>query len=215
MNCFKSDHCCFLALFLAMSLQGFTNPVSAQEAAEGEEPTTLEEAAVAIPAEEIAVRVEETRAFFREIQSEMGSDFPFLTIQERIPETERSLAALTAETETLLGTRVTGGALLDLRTDWLREAARLETWQQNLTERTAQLNEDLAALRQEPRVWEVTREEVIREGLPPEILDRVVTLLTALAELEPQLVNRRGELLRLQHRVTELQGQSRTWLQAI
>jgi len=215
MNCFKSDHCCFLALFLAMSLQGFTNPVSAQEAAEGEEPTTLEEAAVAIPAEEITVRVEETRAFFREIQSEMGSDFPLLTIQERIPETERTLAALTAETETLLGTRVTEGALLDLRTEWLREAARLETWQQSLTERTAQLNEDLAALRQVPRVWEATREEVIREGLPPEILDRVVTLLTALAELEPQLVNRRGELLRLQHRVTELQGQSRTWLQAI
>ena len=77
------------------------------------------------------------------------------------------MAALTAEIETLLGTRVTEGALRDLETEWLREAARLETWQQSLTERTAQLNEDLVALRQERRVWEETREEVIREGLPP------------------------------------------------
>jgi hypothetical protein len=103
----KSHHCCFLALFLVVSAQGFTNPVSAQESAEGEEPTTLEEAVGAVPTEEIAVQVNETRAFFEKIQSEMGSDSPLLTIQERIPETEQTLAALTAEIETLLGTRVT------------------------------------------------------------------------------------------------------------
>lgn len=214
MNYLKSNHCCFLALFLALSVQGFTHPFSAQETTT-EEPTTLAEVVVAIPAEEITVRVEETRAFLEEIQSEMGSDSPLLTIQEGIPETERTVAALTAQTETLLSTRVTEGPLQDLDTEWSRAAARLESWQRSLTERTARLNEDLAALRQESRVWEATREEVLREGLPPEILNRVVTLLTTLAELEPQLVNRRGELLRLQDRVTDFQGQSRTWLQAI
>ena len=70
MNCSKSDHCCFLALFLAVSVQGFTHPVSAQETA-AEEPTTLEEAVGPVPTEAITVRVEETRAFLGQIQSEL------------------------------------------------------------------------------------------------------------------------------------------------
>ena len=43
----------------------------------------------------------------------------------------------------------------------------------------------------------------------------MVSLLATLAEVELQSVNRRGQLLTLQDRVTELQAQSRTWLQAI
>ncbi len=67
MNCSKSDHCCFLAIFLAVSVQGFTHPVSAQETA-AEEPTTLEEAVGPVPTEAITVRVEETRAFLGQIK---------------------------------------------------------------------------------------------------------------------------------------------------
>ena len=214
MNCLKSHHRCFLALLLAVSVQGFTHPVSAQETV-AEEPRTLEEAVDRVPTEGITLRVERTRAFLEELQSEMVSDSSLLTIQEGIPETERTLATLTARTETLLGTQVTEGPLQDLGIEWSRQATQLETWQQRLTGRTAQLNEDLETLRQEQGVWEATREEAIREGLPSEILDRVERLLADLAELEPRAMDRRDQFLTLQDRVTELHGQSRTWLQAI
>jgi potassium efflux system protein len=93
-------------------------------------------------------------------------------------------------------------ALLDLRKQWSRHKARLDTWQKSLSDRSELLEGHQQELRQMEAVWEKTF-EAESASLPPELADRVRSVLKNIREIKGQSTARLGQLLSLQGKISE------------
>jgi len=158
--------------------------------------------AVAVPAAEIAAQSEAALANLRAIEATSASDSAE-QIEQQLPSLSQEIAVRTEEDARI----ITHGASLDLfrklNAAWREISEELSEWKRSLMRRAKQLQTDSAQLDQMEATWKATSESAASAHLPPELSQRIDSVLSQITIARQQLNDQLAHTLTLQNRVTE------------
>lgn len=187
-----------------------TKPVEASQRPKADEPAPP--AAIALP--EVVVQAEVTAAALRDIEASPGADDATREIAVELPVLTREIDARLGEHAKIMAQRPSLDVLRTLERGWKRTHDRLAELTQELTQRVAELDHMLARLSDFETTWSETR-AAARSQAPPEIVQRIETLLNEIKRARSEVETRRAEALRLQNRVTAQDAHASQALAAI
>jgi len=185
-------------------------PVEASQHPKSDEPAPP--AAIALP--EVVVQAEVTAAALRDIEASPGADDATREIAVELPVLTREIGARLGEHAKIMAQRPSLDVLRTLERGWKRTHDRLAELTQELTQQVAELDHMLARLSDFETTWSETR-ATARSQAPPEIVQRIETLLNEIKRARSEVETRRTEALRLQNRVTAQDARASQALAAI
>ncbi len=159
-----------------------------------------------IPAADIPGGAEQAVATFREITEAAARTEEVKTIEDGIDEERAKLEQLAAETHALLEQNLTRSELEDIEKRWRRREAVLDGWLTALRDRATALEKDLASIRTEAALWQLTGESADELDLPPALRATIRATLQTASEAESVVGKRRDQVLTLQTRVSVLKA---------
>jgi small-conductance mechanosensitive channel len=155
----------------------------------------------AIPVAEVARRADEAGAFLRSLDDQLPASPPIKRIEQELPALSERLADRFEQTQQTIDSRHALGTLDALTDSWRSSRGSLVAWLALVTERADWLEHQRAELAKLTATWTLTRTEVRAAKPPPELSQRVVDVLTALAEAQGRVEAERATTLVLQDRV--------------
>jgi small-conductance mechanosensitive channel len=155
----------------------------------------------AIPVAEVARRADEAGAFLRSLDDQLPASPPIKRIEQELPALSERLADRFEQTQQTIDSRHALGTLDALTDSWRSSRGSLVAWLALVTERADWLEHQRAELAKLTATWTGTRTEVRAAKAPPELSQRVVDVLTALAEAQGRVEAERATTLVLQDRV--------------
>lgn len=94
--------------------------------------------------------------------------------------------------------------LKTLETGWQRVSDNLTSWERDLTASASRLDKKINDLAEQAATWELTLELAKRSvGTPPEVLQRIETVIAATLQTRAAVERRRAQMLALQTRLVE------------
>jgi hypothetical protein len=155
----------------------------------------------AIPIAEIAGRADEVGAFLRSLDERLPAGPQIKKIEQELPPLSERLAERVEQTQQTIESRHALGTLDALTDSWRSSRGGLAAWMALVTERADWLEQQRADLARLAATWTRTRTEVRAAKAPPELSQRIVDVLTALAEAQGRVEAERATTLVLQDRV--------------
>jgi small-conductance mechanosensitive channel len=176
-------------------------PASAQPL--DQHPAAASARVLAIPVPEIAQRGEDVAARLRQSAERLATDPRVRDVESRLPEASDWLDARLVTTTQALDAGPSPSTLDGLTDSWMLLRARLVEWNQTLTRRATELEQELRELEALRATWSVSRDEALASGAPAPVVDRINATLAAVVSARDIVVDGRTRVLRLQDRVVK------------
>jgi small-conductance mechanosensitive channel len=187
-------------LILAVALYSSSaNAVAAPPAAE--ERKAAVDAPQAIPITEVAGRADEVGAFLRTLDEQLPASPQIKRIEQELPQLSERLADRFEQTQQTIGSRLSLGTMDTLTDFWRSNRGSLVAWMATVTERADWLEQRRVELAKLAATWTRTRTEVRAAKAPPELMQRILDVLTALAAAQARVEAERAMTLVLQDRI--------------
>lgn len=192
-----------LAFTLIVATGVGAQTAGAADTPSGDKPAVAEKAPapVAIPLAELSAQADAATINLREIVTRTS-------VERSLPEIERALPALTQELELrlrenarILAQRPSLELLRNLERNWRRTRETLLTWNSQLAERLAAIEQDATQLENLEGVWKATLSLATQESAPRELITRAESVLASIERARRTVDNQRALALRLQSRV--------------
>jgi len=161
----------------------------------------LVDAPSAIPIAEIAGRADEISALLRTLDERLPASPQIKRIEQELPSLSERLADRSEQTHQTIESRHALGTLDALMDFWRSSRGGLAAWMTTVTERADWLEQQRVELAKLGTTWTRTRTEVRAAKAPPELLQRVMDVLTALAGAQARVEAERATTLVLQDRI--------------
>ena len=158
---------------------------------------------VAIPLADVAARSEELGANLRRVEALLAPSYEIQAIEAAVGEAGDVLAELRRKLDALNDDEISMRMLSDHRLSWGQFDQKLAVWMTELQERwqtLAQEGTELSAARDE---WRITREDVIGDDAPIEIIEQIDRLLVRVDVVDSRLAERGDALGSVLARVSQ------------
>lgn len=171
-----------------------------------------------IPLGEVVAQAEAATASLNNIEAEMDTDQIASAIEEELPDLRRQIDARLNEDERIFSSQPSLETFRSLDSEWKMLATKVTLWRRSLTTRATALDREITRLRQLDQIWSTTLgraegvqtpstqsdfDETARAVTPPEILQRMQSVVAAIEHTRAATEKRRGEILTLQNNVAE------------
>jgi small-conductance mechanosensitive channel len=171
--------------------------------------------AAAIPLAEVAAQAEAAFASLHSVEGNLSADQATVTIQQELPVLTQETSARQEESSRILSSSPSLEALRRLGREWQGFHDELAEWRRSLTKHVTQLDEDRGRLAQMEETWEATRSAAPGSKMPPEVLEQVEHVITAVKRTREKAEAQQMVALTLQTRISEQDGRARHELNAI
>ncbi len=201
-------------VFVALGLAALALPPGRLRAQETPAPTATASAPVSptpalhptpIPLADVITQADAVEGEMQETQASAVAAGSGAAARD-LPAVTQEISAQLAETTLLLKPGVLLETLRDIETRWERLSEQIGLWSRELTTRANLIDKQIALLPELQATWERTREAAQSSETPPEIRQRIDSVLGAIAQTETALEKRRSAILTEQSRVA---GQSK------
>lgn len=183
------------------------------------------------PLAEVVTQTEATSANLRDIETDLTADQITATVNDELPLLTREIDARLDENNKILNSRPSLETLRNLEEGWKNLGEKLPGWKRGLTSRAAELDRELTHLTQLEQSWSLTLEQAqgaetpdaqpqtgevsSSSATPPEILQRMQTVIAAIKQTRAKVERRRTQILTLQNRVAEQEARINEAITAI
>ena len=150
---------------------------------------------------EVARRADEVGAVLRSLDEQLPSSPQIKRIEQELSPLNERLADRFEQTKQTIGSRHALGTLDALVDFWRSNRGTLATWMATVTERADWLEQQRAELAKLGATWTRTRAEVRVAKAPPEVSQRIMDVLSALAGAQARVEAERAATLVLQDRI--------------
>jgi small-conductance mechanosensitive channel len=212
----------FIAIFLiAVNLISFTFSVGAQESllpnsnsnekAASPTPTVAPEA-TPIPLSEVITQAEATQNKLQEIQKTIGGNTAVSNIDQKLPKLKQDIDAIFPETTRQISQQPSLDTLGKITQDWESLGSEISAWKSDLKDFGTALDTQIKELETLTDIWQKTLNstKLADENsnspppqVPPEILESIGIIGTAIKNTQSNVQKQRGDLLTLQSRISE------------
>jgi small-conductance mechanosensitive channel len=152
---------------------------------------------------EVATQAEATLAALRDVEKDLSSAPLSAAVTEELPLLAREIQARLSESVRLQTTSPSLETLRTVSNGWQHIRESLSVWTRDLTRRAARMDAEIARLSQRATLWEQTRGQALKADAPPEVRQRIDTIIAAIGATQKRAQERRTEILSLQNRVAE------------
>ena len=187
--------------FVLAGAPGSSNAQAVTPTPPAKEQKGAPEAPPAIPIAEIAGRADEVGALLRSLDQRLPASPQIKRIEQELPPLSERLADRSEQTQQTMESRHALGTLDTLMDSWRSSRGGLATWMALVTERADWLEQQRGQLAKLMGTWTRTRTEVRAAKAPPELSQRVMDVLTSLAEAQARVETERATTLVLQDRI--------------
>lgn len=156
-----------------------------------------------IPLAEVVTQAEATSISLRDIEASLASDQITITVAEQLPVLIREIDARSSENAEIFNSNPSLETLRSLATSWQKLGDNLPAWERSLTTRATQLGREIARLSVLNRTWGETLESAQSAETPPEIVQRIETIIRLIEQTRGRIERQRAQILTLQNRVAE------------
>jgi potassium efflux system protein len=206
------------ALVVVARGQETSAPPAASPTPSAEVGSTAASGPTPIPLAEMVTQAEAASANLRSIEADLASDQITATVDAELPVLTREIGARLDENEKILNSRQSLETLKNLEKEWKDLAEKLIVWRRDLTTRATGLDREITRLTQLDQTWLRTlaqvestqrppgqgdQTETARAVTPPEILQRMQSVIAAIKQIRDAIEKRRAQILTLQNRVAD------------
>ena len=160
-----------------------------------------------IPLAEVVTQAEIVSADLRTIEADLASDRITFSVDTELPLLAQEIESRLAENQKILNSRPSLDTLTSLETEWKTIADRLLAWKGDLTTRATALEREITRLTRLEQTWSSTLTQAETATAvtvtPPEILQRIQSVIAAIKKTRDAIEKRRTQVLTLQNRVAE------------
>lgn len=171
-----------------------------------------------IPLAEVVAQADTVSANLRTIEADLASPQITANVEAELPVLMREIDARFDESQKILNSRPSLETLKNLESEWKTLADKVVVWRRDLTIRATALDREITRLTQLDQTWSNTlaQAESVRTptaqgdqpvsaggGTPPEILQRIQTVIAAIKQTRDAIEKRRTQVLTLQNRVAD------------
>ncbi|MCZ6765685.1 MAG: mechanosensitive ion channel [bacterium] len=180
---------------------------SAQEATTTDEtrppPEPTEERPEPIPAAEVPNRAVEVLKILQDIETKIAPRATEQQIRAELPSLILAVDSLGQDTVGVAVEDLGRQLVQDIHQGWLRHKAQVDSWESAMRGRTQDLEDYRDELREMSAVWKVTLETALADSAPEVLVERIELMLADIGAGEKVLVDRMGELIALQSKLTD------------
>jgi potassium-dependent mechanosensitive channel len=202
-----------MALFLTFCCAGGSNAAEPQQASGPEAKPSP--ASGAIPLIEIASKTQAALESLREIESGLSTDQTTTSVVSGLSDLTTEIESEIGDDTQLLRSNPSLQMLYPLKVTWQSFDDKLSAWNNELTRSGITLDEDLARLGGQNKVWQLTLQSAQQGGTTPEILPRVKDVIDSIEVTRQAVASHRAQVLALQNRALEEAGRIRKMLTSI
>jgi small-conductance mechanosensitive channel len=156
-----------------------------------------------IPLAEIVTQAESASENLHTIEAELAADQIPATINKELPAFTREIDARLEENAKMLTASPPLETLRSLEMGWQKLGESLSAWERDLMTRATQLDSEGTRLITLGETWEQTLELAQRSEAPPEVLQRIRTVINAIKQAREGIETRQAQILILQSRVSK------------
>lgn len=176
-----------------------------------------------IPLPEVVNQAETTSATLTNIKADLTADQVIPVIAGQLPVLAQQIDDGLNENEKILNSSPSLDTLRRLESQWTSLVQKVRGWKSDLTARGTVLDREITRLRQLDQIWSMTLAQEQNDGkssqtvqqnasdttvvgqptTPPEILQRIQSVLTSIKQTLEELEQSRAQLLTLQNRVAQ------------
>jgi len=202
-----------IALFLMFCCASSSHAAEAQQAAGPEAKPSP--ASRPIPLIEIASKAQAALESLREIESGLSAEQTTRSVDDGLSHLTAEIEAEIGDDTQLLSSNPSLNMLYPLKVSWQSFGDKLSAWNNELTRSGISLDEELARLEEQNKVWQLTLQSVQQGGTAPEILQRVKDVTDSIERTRQAVTSRRAQVLSLQDRTFDEGGRIRKMLTLI
>ena len=169
----------------------------------------------AIATTEIVGQSESTLSSLRAIESEARSDPGVAVVEQQLPAVTEEIGARSEENARILSHSSSLDLFGRLESSWQGLEEELGEWNRSLMRHAKELQQNSAHLQQIARSWQLTRDSQKQEELPPELTNRLASVLAETKRAHDEVTQQLSAVLTLQNRVSEQQTRVGEALNAI
>jgi hypothetical protein len=167
-----------IVLFLTSCCACCSNAAEPQQASRPEaKPSPV---SGAIPLIEIASKTEAALESLREIESGLSADQTTTSVASGLSDLTPEIESEIGDDTQLLRSNPSLQMLYPLKVSWQSFGDKLSAWNNELTRSGITLDEDLARLGEQNKVWQLTLQSAQQGGTTPEILQRVKDVIDSI-----------------------------------
>ena len=156
-----------------------------------------------VPLADTVGAAESTSEKLQEMEGNLSAAQTSDVVAEELPRTSQEIAALLEETTRSLKPGTPLETLGDLDARWKKLGEQVALWARELTTRANVIEKEIDLLPDWRSTWTQTLEVARTSSAPPEVSERIESLLAAIARTGSVLQTRRATILTLQSRVAE------------
>ena len=160
----------------------------------------------AIALVEIASEAEATLSNVQGIQAGLSTEESIWSTEQNVSILSRELTARLEEDARIISRAPSLGSLRRLDREWRNLGEELANCNRALTKQATRVETDLAKVSQWQQRWELTRNSPASTNLPPEVQQRIETVLDGIQKTREQLSVRHAQILVLQNQAAEQHG---------
>ncbi|HZT58338.1 MAG TPA: mechanosensitive ion channel domain-containing protein, partial [Pyrinomonadaceae bacterium] len=159
-----------------------------------------------IPVPDVVSQAESATAALQDVDDDLSSDQATATVESQLPVLTGEINSRLDEDSKLLTPNASLETLRALESDWRKTGDTLSGWGRDLTARAVQLDKQRERLDQLLQTWTQTLGPAESSGAPPEIVQRVQSVIADATQTRDLLEQRRAQVLTLQNRVAQQQA---------
>ena len=202
-----------IALFLTFCWAASSNLIEAQQASAPKGKASPSPTPISII--KVASEAESALESLREIESSSSADPTATSVADGLSRLTSEIDAQIADDLELLRSNPTLQMLYPLKLTWQSFGAKLSAWNNELVRSGTSLDEGLATLDEQNKIWQLTLQSAKQGAATPKVLQRVKDVIDSLGATRQAVDSRRAQILDLQNRTFEEGGRIRNTLNLI
>jgi hypothetical protein len=202
-----------IALFLTFCCASSSNLAGAQQAPAPK--GKANPSPTPIPIIKVASEAASALESLREIESSSSADPTATSVADGLSRLTGEIDAEIGDDLQLLRSNPTLQMLYPLKLTWESFGDKLSTWNNELVSSGTSLDEGLASLDEQNKIWQLTLQSAKQGGGTPEVLRRVKDVIDSIGATRQAVDSRRARILDLQNRTFEQTGRIRNTLNLI
>jgi potassium-dependent mechanosensitive channel len=156
-----------------------------------------------VPMADVVTQADAVEFTLQEMQSNLEPKAGEIQASRDLPLVTREIGTRLAEATQLIKPGVALETLQDLESRWKKLPDKLSLWERDLTTRANLIDKQIALLPDLQLTWKRTLETAQVGDTPPEVLQRIESVLTRISDLENALQKQRAIVLSEQNRVAQ------------
>lgn len=169
----------------------------------------------AIPLGNVVTEAEKTSKKLQQIQTNLSNNPSVAVIQADLPKLSEEFDLRITETNQVLTARPSLETLRKVEQDWNSLASNIPAWKKDLTTKATVIDSQLEQLADFTEMWQLTLKATEGAEVPPEILERIQTIISSINLTKTTVEEQRTQLLTLQTRVSEAEERVNETLESV